>query len=203
MIVIDRKSPWILELAWLLAFLAEPGHERAIVARECLHSIVVVGDEQETSMMVELKAERGREQAIGIGWLLGANRELDSSISIKKKRRIVSHCGGGKYVTMCDSASEYTSESSEANTTHTHIRGRERASKQQPHAHTTSGLLVGSCRCSFARSSSRCCIAIALGRRIIHLLACISVSCARGKTSLLSLRQVVSWRKIDGRRYSS
>ena len=122
MIVIDRKSPWILELAWLLAFLAEPGHERAIVARECLHSIVVVGDEQETSMMVELKAERGREQAIGIGWLLGANRELDSSISIKKKRRIVSHCGGGKCVTMCDSASEYTSESSEVNTTYTRAR---------------------------------------------------------------------------------
>jgi len=31
MIVIDRKSPWILELAWLIALLAEPGHERAII----------------------------------------------------------------------------------------------------------------------------------------------------------------------------
>ena len=31
MIVIDRKAPWILELAWLVAFLAELGHERASI----------------------------------------------------------------------------------------------------------------------------------------------------------------------------
>ena len=89
MIVIDRKAPWILELAWLVAFLAELGHERAIVAREYLHSIVLgVSDEQETSMMVERQATREMEQAISIAWLLGADRELDSSISIKS---IVSH----------------------------------------------------------------------------------------------------------------
>ena len=32
MIVIDRKAFWIRELAWLVAFLAELGHERAIIA---------------------------------------------------------------------------------------------------------------------------------------------------------------------------
>jgi len=31
MIVIDRKASWKLELAWLAALLAEPGHERAII----------------------------------------------------------------------------------------------------------------------------------------------------------------------------
>jgi len=31
MIVIDRKSPWALEPAWLAALLAELGHERAII----------------------------------------------------------------------------------------------------------------------------------------------------------------------------
>ena len=31
MIVIDRKAPWIRELAWLVAFLAELGHERAAI----------------------------------------------------------------------------------------------------------------------------------------------------------------------------
>jgi len=92
MIVIDRKAPWMLELAWLLAFLAELGHERAIVTREYLHSmVVVVRDEQETSMMVELKANWSVEDTIGIACLLGANRDLDSSISIKKKRSIVCH----------------------------------------------------------------------------------------------------------------
>jgi len=35
MIVIDRNSLRILEVAWLVAFLAELGHEReAIIARE-------------------------------------------------------------------------------------------------------------------------------------------------------------------------
>ena len=93
MIVIDRKAPWQLELAWLGALLAELGHERAFfiaaITREYLHSIVVaLGDEQETSMMVEPQASRIAEQAISIALLLGADRELDSSITIKS---IVSH----------------------------------------------------------------------------------------------------------------
>ena len=91
MIVIDRKAIRKLELAWLVAFLAELGHERAIIiiTREYLHSIVVgVSDEQETSMMVEHQATREMEQAIGMAFLLGADRELDSSITIKS---IVSH----------------------------------------------------------------------------------------------------------------
>ena len=92
MIVIDRKTIWRPELAWLLAFLAELGHERAIVTREYLHSMVVgIGGQQETSMMVERQALRAVELAIGIACLLGANRELDSSISIKKRRSIVCH----------------------------------------------------------------------------------------------------------------
>jgi len=93
MIVIDRKAKWILELAWLVASLAELGHERAaiviIATREYLHSIIVeIGDEQEASMMVERQASRFVEQAIGIAMSLGADRELDSSITIKS---IVSH----------------------------------------------------------------------------------------------------------------
>jgi len=60
MIVIDRKAQWIVELAWLVAFLAELGHERAsiiIIAREYLHSMIAgINDEQETSMMVEHQA---------------------------------------------------------------------------------------------------------------------------------------------------
>ena len=91
MIVIDRKAMWILELAWLVAFLAELGHERAaiIITREYLHSIVVViNDEQEASMLVERQALRVAELAISIAILLGADRELDSSITIKS---IVSH----------------------------------------------------------------------------------------------------------------
>jgi len=92
MVVIDRKAPWELELAWLRSFLAELGHERAIVTREYLHSmIVILDDQQETSMMVERQALRAVELAIGIASLLGANRELDSSISIKKRRSIVCH----------------------------------------------------------------------------------------------------------------
>ena len=86
MIVIDRKAPWILELAWFVAFLAELGHERAaiiIITREYLHSIVAIRGEQETSMMVECQASRKVELAISIALLLGADRELDSSITIK------------------------------------------------------------------------------------------------------------------------
>jgi len=90
MIVIDRNAEWTLELAWSVAFLAELGHERAsiIIAREYLHSIVGIGDEQEISMMVEHQAKREVELAISIAALLGADRELDSSITIKS---IVSH----------------------------------------------------------------------------------------------------------------
>jgi len=92
MIAIDRKAIRKVELAWLASFLAELGHERAaiiIITREYLHSIVVfVSYEQEASMMVERQAKRHIEQAISIAGLLGADRELDSSISIKS---IVSH----------------------------------------------------------------------------------------------------------------
>jgi len=90
-IMIDRKAPWILELAWLVAVPTELGHERAaiIITREYLHSMIIrIGDEQETSMMVEHQARREVELAISTGWLLGADRELDSSIAIKN---IASH----------------------------------------------------------------------------------------------------------------
>jgi len=58
MIVIDRNALRIQELAWLAASLAELGHERAaIIAREYLHSMIeVIDDEQEASMMVEHQA---------------------------------------------------------------------------------------------------------------------------------------------------
>jgi len=89
MIVIDRKAPWQLELAWLGALLAELGHERAFfiaaITREYLHSMIdEISDEQETSMMVERQASRTVELAISVVLLVGANRELDSSIIIKK-----------------------------------------------------------------------------------------------------------------------
>jgi len=50
--------------------------------------IVAIGDEQETSMMIECQAQRRAEQAISKAFLLDTNRELDSSITIKS---IVSH----------------------------------------------------------------------------------------------------------------
>ena len=84
MIVIDRNAVRIHELTWLVALLAELGHERAIIRREYLHSVVgAIGDEQETSMMVEHQAKRIVQHAISIALLLGADRELDSSITIK------------------------------------------------------------------------------------------------------------------------
>jgi len=84
MIVIDRDAICILELAWLTAFLAELGHERAIIAREHLHSVVGgIDDEQEASMMVERQASREVEHAIVSAILVGADRELDSSVTIK------------------------------------------------------------------------------------------------------------------------
>ena len=91
MIVIDRKAPWIVELAWLVAMLAaELGHVReAIIAREYLHSTIgIVNDEQEISTMVEHQTYWYVEPAILSASVLGADRELDSSITIKS---IVSH----------------------------------------------------------------------------------------------------------------
>ena len=90
MIVIDRNATWTKELAWLVAFLAELGHERAaIVTRQYLHSMVFsIDDEQETSMMVERQALRREEHAICIALSASPNRDLDSSIEIK---RSVSH----------------------------------------------------------------------------------------------------------------
>ena len=83
MIVIDRNTVWILELAWLVAILAELGHERAVITREHLHSMIIrINDEQEISMMVERHANWTVEQAISSSAiLLGAYRELDSSIN--------------------------------------------------------------------------------------------------------------------------
>jgi len=88
MTVIDSNADRILELAWLGAFLAELGHERAaaiiIITREYLHSMIpAIDDEQETSMMVEHQASRKAELAISTALLLGADRELDSRITIK------------------------------------------------------------------------------------------------------------------------
>jgi len=91
MIVIDRNAIWILELAWLVAFLAELGHERVsfIITREYLHSMIpAIAKEQEISMMIEHQASRIVEQAISTAFFVGADRELDSSITIKS---IVSH----------------------------------------------------------------------------------------------------------------
>ena len=90
MIVIDRNATWTVELAWSVAILAELGHERAaIVTRQYLRSMVVgIDNEQETSMMVERQALRPEEHAICNACFLGADRDLDSSITIK---RIVSH----------------------------------------------------------------------------------------------------------------
>jgi len=89
MIVIDRNAPWIVELTWLVALLAELGHERAIITREYLYPAVTsIDDEQETSMMVECNASWIGELAVSLAMLIGADRELDSSISIKS---IVSH----------------------------------------------------------------------------------------------------------------
>jgi len=87
MIVIDRKAPWLVELAWLAPILAELRHEREsiiVITREYLHSMIVaIDDEQEISMVVKRQAHRIVELAIGIALLQGADRELDSSITIK------------------------------------------------------------------------------------------------------------------------
>jgi len=51
MIVIDRKAPRVHELAWLVALLAEPGHEREsaiiIIGRKCLHSMIPAIDNEQ------------------------------------------------------------------------------------------------------------------------------------------------------------
>jgi len=85
MIVVDRNALRMVGLAWSVALLAELGHERAsIITREYLRSMILgIGDQQETSMMVEHQAHRSAKQAIGVAWFLGADRELDSSITIK------------------------------------------------------------------------------------------------------------------------
>jgi len=91
MIVIDRNALRILELARVVTFLAELGHERAaiIITREYLHSMIeAISDEQEISMMVEHQAQWAVEEASSSASVLGAYRELDSSITIKS---IVSH----------------------------------------------------------------------------------------------------------------
>ena len=80
MIVVDRNAIRTQELAWLVALLAELGHERAAIiaiaiTREYLHSTVgSINDEQETSTMVERQAGRKRELAISIAVLLGTDR---------------------------------------------------------------------------------------------------------------------------------
>ena len=78
MIVIDHEVPWAQKLAWLVAFGAELGHERAAtITREYLHSMFFcIDDEQETLMMVERQAKRVVELAISTARLFGANREL-------------------------------------------------------------------------------------------------------------------------------
>jgi len=84
MIVIDGKGPWMLELAWLVASLAELGHEReAFITREYLHSMIVaISNHQEISMMVERQASSTIERAIIVAMFDGTNRDLDSSIDI-------------------------------------------------------------------------------------------------------------------------
>jgi len=47
--------------------------------------ISAIGDEQETLMMVEHQAKRIVELAISTAIVSGADRELDSSITIKSK----------------------------------------------------------------------------------------------------------------------
>jgi len=88
MIVIGYDTRGTEEMAWLLTKRAELGHERAaiiiIITREYLHSIIAgIGNEQETSMMVELQGAKRVELTISIALLIGADRELDSSITIK------------------------------------------------------------------------------------------------------------------------
>ena len=139
MIVIDRNAEWLLALAWLVAILAELGHERAtiiIITREYLHSIVpAVSDEQETSMMVKPQAKRKAEHAISMALLLGADRELDSSITIKS---IVFHLfhfdlslsHNNKEMTQAPNCSNQRDEEMKLSHTHETRDTRETPSKQ-------------------------------------------------------------------------
>ena len=93
MIVIDCNPAWMLELAWLVAILAELGHEREafviVITREYLHSMIAsINDHQEISMMVERQASRFVERAIVVALLDGANRDLDSSIDVVMVRLV-------------------------------------------------------------------------------------------------------------------
>jgi len=146
MIVIDRKVPWMLELAWLVAWLAELGHERPaiiaiIIIREYLHSMIPgISDEQETSMMVERQARRDIELAISIAMLLGADRELDSSISIKS---IVSHLFQTELSLPCSdeeifSQPPQTSRASQEIETHTQLQRDDERRKEQHHQQAVS-----------------------------------------------------------------
>jgi len=135
MIVIDGNAEWIVELAWLVASLAELGHERAaiIITREYLHSMIpIIDNEQETSMMVERQAKRTGELAISIALLLGADRELDSSITIKS---IVSHLFlfNDKEMLQAPNCSNQRDEDMKLSLSHTRHETRERhqASKQR------------------------------------------------------------------------
>jgi len=134
MIVIDRKAAWVLELAWLVASLAELGHERAIIiAREYLHLMIAkIGDEQETSTMVEHQASREVELAISLAFLLGADRELDSSISIKSivfhLFSLQSHCHNDKEMIQAPNCS--TQRDEDMKLSHTRDTRHERDTKQ-------------------------------------------------------------------------
>ena len=60
---------------------AELGHERAIVTREYLHSMIArIGNEQETSMMVERQVLRYAEHSVIISDLATTDGDLDSVI---------------------------------------------------------------------------------------------------------------------------
>ena len=139
MIVVDRNRLRIVELAWLVAFLAELGHERSaiiVITREYLHSMVAsITDEQETSMMVEHQARRAVEQAISLAMFLGADRELDSSISIKS---IVSHLFQTELSLPCSdeeifSQPPQTSRASQEIETHTQRQRDDERRKEQHH----------------------------------------------------------------------
>jgi len=81
MVVVESDAIGVRHLGWLAALLAELGHERSIITREYLHSMVVgFGNEQETSMNVERQVARVVELATRCAWLLGADRKQDATI---------------------------------------------------------------------------------------------------------------------------
>jgi len=147
MIVIDRKAMRILKLAWLVALLAELGHEReaiiTIITREYLHSMIpVIGDEQETSMMVECQASRKIEQAIRLAMFLGADRELDSSITIKNIHLFQSNLSHNNDKEMfqtpnCSNQRDEDMKLSHTRDTRRDTRDTKQASNEQQEATTT------------------------------------------------------------------